>query len=181
MTSNILSPRLSTPLNHPQPQSHSKDTQHPLPTNPYTTGEAQPNHAPNHHPSCHAVSKLRRYHHRQHSPQANTVRSQHRRPEQDARNHLIIWLISRLYEWNVGVAVPIQAERLVSVVSDSVEVYSLVYVDDWWAGLEVGTANRHAGVVDDFLSVLDELGPGGSPFGAGGVVDGVVMCVSGFC
>lgn len=76
----------------------------------------------------------------------------------------------------------IQAERLVSVVSDSVEVYSLLYVDDWRAGLvEVGTDNRHAGVVDDFLSILDELGPGGSPFAARGVVDGVVVCVAGIC
>lgn len=65
-----------------------------------------------------------------------------------------------------------------SVVSDPVEVYSLLYVDDGWAGVEVRTANRDTGAVDVFLRVLDELRPGGLPFAAGRVVDGVVVGVS---
>jgi hypothetical protein len=78
--------------------------------------------------------------------------------------------------------VPVQAERFVSVVSSPVKEDSLVYVEDGRAGLvDVGAAERDAGVVHDFLGVLDELGPRGSPFGAGGVVDGVVVSVACVC
>jgi hypothetical protein len=39
--------------------------------------------------------------------------------------------------------VPVQAERLVSVVSGPVEEDSLVYIDNWRTGfVEVGTADR---------------------------------------